>query len=51
MFHKKIKFIAIDKGMLDVWPHPQPANRFISEEYKKLERHTKNNLHSPTVKT
>jgi len=51
MFEKKINFIAVDEGMLDVWPHPQPANRFISEEYKKLERHTKNNLHSPTVKT
>ena len=37
--------------MLDVWPHPQPASRFIPDEYKKLKRFKENNLHSPTVKT
>lgn len=51
MFNKKITFCATDEGMLDVWPHPQPASRFIPEEYKKLKRHQDNNLHKPTVKT
>ena len=37
--------------MLDIWPHPQPASKFIPEEYKKLKRFKDNNLHSPTVKT
>jgi hypothetical protein len=37
--------------MLNVWPHPQPASRFIPEEYKKLGRFTDNNFHAPTVKT
>ena len=51
MFDKKITFCATDEGMLDIWPHPQPASRVIPEEYKKLKRHTEGNLHSPTVKT
>tara|TARA_R110000751_G_scaffold307758_1_gene430994 strand:- start:970 stop:1656 length:687 start_codon:yes stop_codon:yes gene_type:complete len=51
MFVKKIKFVAINKEMLDIWPHPQPAKKFIPSAYKKLERHTKKNLHTPTVKT
>lgn len=51
MFNKKITFCAIDKEMLDVWPHPQPASKSIPEEYKKLKRHVDNNLHKPTVKT
>ena len=51
MFNKKITFCATDKGMLDIWPHPQPASRVIPEEYKKLKRHIDNNLHAPTVKT
>tara|TARA_R110000796_G_scaffold6016_2_gene21964 strand:+ start:1161 stop:1847 length:687 start_codon:yes stop_codon:yes gene_type:complete len=51
MFNKKITFCATDGNMLDIWPHPKPASRVIAEEYKKLERHTKGNLHSPTVKT
>jgi len=51
MFDKKITFCATDGNMLDVWPHPQPASRVIPEEYKKLKRHAKGNLHSPTVKT
>ena len=37
--------------MVDVWPHPQPASRFIPDEYKKLERHKNGDLHAPTVKT
>ncbi len=37
--------------MVDVWPHPKPANRFIPDEYKKLERFGKNNFHNPTLKT
>ena len=51
MFDKKITFCAINEGMLDVWPHPQPASRFIPDEYKKLKRFKENNLHNPTVKT
>lgn len=51
MFDKKITFCATDKNMLEIWPHPQPASRFIPEEYKKLERFKSNNLHTPTVKT
>ena len=51
MFDKKITFCATNEGMLDVWPHPQPASRFIPDEYKKLKRFKENNLHSPTVKT
>tara|TARA_Y100000114_G_C11728126_1_gene312075 strand:- start:56 stop:742 length:687 start_codon:yes stop_codon:yes gene_type:complete len=51
LFDKKITFCAINEGMLDVWPHPQPASRFIPDEYKKLKRFKENNLHSPTVKT
>ena len=37
MLNKKISFIASNKQMLDVWPHPKPASRYIPEEYKKLE--------------
>ena len=51
MFSKKITFCASNKEMLDIWPHPQPASKFIPEEYKKLKRFKDNNLHSPTVKT
>jgi hypothetical protein len=51
MFDKKITFCAIDEAMLDVWPHPKPASRFIPDEYKKLKRFTDDNLHRPTVKT
>ena len=51
MFDKKIKFCPINKEMGEVWPHPKPANHFIAEEYKKLERHTRGNLNSPTIKT
>ena len=39
MFDTKITFCATDASMVDVWPHPQPASRFIPDEYKKLERH------------
>ena len=51
MLDKKITFCATNKDMLNVWPHPQPASRFIPEEYKKLGRFTDNNFHAPTVKT
>jgi hypothetical protein len=51
MFNKKIKFCATSKDMVDVWPHPKPASQFIPEEYKKLERFEKGNMHNPTLKT
>ena len=51
MLNKKITFCATNREMLEVWPHPQPASRFIPNEYKKLERHEKNNIHEPTIKT
>lgn len=51
MFNKKITFCATDESMVDVWPHPQPASRFIEPAYKKLTRFENKNLHSPTVKT
>lgn len=51
MFNKKITFCASNGDMLSVWPHPQPASRFIPEEYKKLKRFENDDLHSPTVKT
>ena len=51
MFNKKIKFCAINKDFIDIWPHPQPASKFIPEEYKKLKRHAHDDLHQPTVKT
>jgi len=51
MFSKKITFIATDEAMNKIWPHPKPANQFIPEEYKKLERYSKNNLAQPTIKT
>ena len=51
MFDKKIKFCPVNKEMRKVWPPPKPANHFIPEEYKKLERHKRGNLSSPTIKT
>ena len=51
MFNKKITFCAINKDMLDVWPHPKPASHNIPEEYKKLERFKDNNMYNATVKT
>ncbi len=51
MFNIKVTFCATDKNMVDIWPHPKPATRFIPDEYKKLQRFKDNNLHSPTVKT
>jgi len=50
MFDKKITFICTDKAFEKIWPHPKPANHFMPEEYKKLERHLKGNFHQPTVK-
>tara|TARA_R100001594_G_scaffold108240_2_gene142894 strand:- start:525 stop:1214 length:690 start_codon:yes stop_codon:yes gene_type:complete len=51
MFKKKIIFCATNKEMLDVWPHPQPASRFIPKEYKDLERLKDKNYHKLTLKT
>jgi hypothetical protein len=51
MLENKISFIATDKSMKDIWPHPKPASRFIPDEYKKLKRFTNDNLHEPTLKT
>ena len=50
-FDKEIKFCPIDEDMRKVWPHPKPANHFMPEEYKKLERYKDGNLHTPTIKT
>jgi len=51
MINKKIIFCATQEHMKDIWPNPQPASRFIPQEYKKLERHLGGNLHDPTLKT
>jgi len=51
MFSKKIKFIATEESMLDAWPHPKPASRYIPDEYKKLERFINGDIHKGTVKT
>ena len=51
MINKKITFCATNKAMVDIWPHPKPASLFIPDEYKKLKRHFKDNLHRPTLKT
>ena len=50
MFSKKITFCATNQDMVDIWPHPQPASKFIPEEYKKFPRHHKKNKYVPTVK-
>jgi len=51
MLNKKIIFCASNKDMVDIWPHPKPALRFIPDEYKNLPRLNNNNLHDPTLKT
>jgi len=51
MIDKKIKFCPINEAMQKIWPHPKPANHFIPEEYKKLERHERGNFQVPTLKT
>jgi hypothetical protein len=51
MFDKKITFCATAKEMLSIWPHPQPASRFIPDEYKDLPRFNDGNLHGITLKT
>jgi|TARA_R110002012_G_scaffold2150_3_gene10302 hypothetical protein len=51
LFEKKVTFVATNEGMLDIWPHPKPASRFIPDEYKNLKRHDQDNLHAPTLKT
>jgi hypothetical protein len=51
MFENKIEFCATNKEMVDIWPHPRPASRFIPEEYKKLERFPKGDMHMSSLKT
>jgi hypothetical protein len=51
VLNKKVIFCATNKEMVDVWPHPQPASRFIPDEYKKLERFKDGNYGVPTIKT
>jgi len=51
LFENKIKFVATDGNMKDIWPNPKPASRFIPDEYKKFKRFKDDNLHHPTVKT
>ena len=51
IFSKKITFCAIDKEMVNIWPHPKPASRFIPDEFKKLSRFYEGNLHDPKIKT
>ena len=48
---KIIQFTATQEDYVNIWPHPKPANHFISDDYKKLERHRDNDLHHPTVKS
>lgn len=36
LFENKIKFVATDGNMKDIWPNPKPASRFIPDEYKNL---------------
>ena len=50
MINKKIIFCATDESMVDIWPHPQPASRFIPQEYKKLKSFDKDNMHVSTLK-
>ena len=50
MLQRKISFIASNKAMLDVWPHPKPASRFIPDEYKKLEKFKNKNYQDATIK-
>jgi hypothetical protein len=51
MFTRKITFCAINKEMVDVWPHPKPSKLFIPQEYKNLSRFESNDMHKPTLKT
>ena len=51
MLENKIKFVATNENFKDVWPHPQPATRFIPDEFKKLKRFREDKLHEPTLKT
>jgi len=37
--------------MLNVWPHPQPAVKFIPDDFKKMQRFNDNNFYHATVKT
>jgi|TARA_X000001388_G_scaffold40701_2_gene28633 hypothetical protein len=51
MINKNITFCAMNKEMVDIWPHPEPAIKSIPKDYKQLERFEKGNLHKGTVKT
>jgi len=51
MLNKKITFCASQEAMVDIWPHPKPASRFIPDGYKKLTRFKNGNLHEATLKT
>ena len=51
MFENKIRFTCIDPNFVDIWPHPKPATKFITDAYKKLERYSGGNLLKGTVKT
>tara|TARA_R100000664_G_scaffold33991_1_gene53214 strand:- start:1209 stop:1895 length:687 start_codon:yes stop_codon:yes gene_type:complete len=51
MLNKKITFCATNRDFINIWPHPKPANRYIPDEYKKLERFANGNLHNSTLKT
>ena len=45
-----IHFTAINGDMASIWPHPKPANHFMPEEYKKLQRHARQDLKVGTLK-
>lgn len=53
MFNKTLPmtFVATQKDMADIWPHPKPASHYVPEEYKNLERFVNKDLHKATVKT
>ena len=51
MLNKKITFCASQEAMVDIWPHPKPASRFIPDGYKKLTRFKNGNFHEATLKT
>jgi len=50
MINKKITFCAINKEMVDIWPNPQPASRFIPDTYKNLPRYEDKDMHKPSLK-
>ena len=44
MINKNITFCAMNKEMVDIWPHPEPAIKSIPKDYKQLERFQKGRL-------